>query len=279
MTRMTIEQVQRVSLDILRHIDEFCKAKGITYFLDAGTLIGAMRHGGFIPWDDDADVLMPRYDYDRFVREYTDGGNYRLYDPSRGNSYLPYARLCEMSKTFFGQHLPWTNESPGVGVDVFPLDGAPASKDQYDEIAQSMTRLECQLYVLRSSLSNKFTFRKNPWGFAKDIVHALARLWRRIFFKSRFDKVMSEINRLRLQNDYRASSKCFSHVVSHRQTRYWEKKYFAKEKRVLFCGGQFPVPEEYDKRLNAEYGDWRTPPTDVKHENHSSFQTMYWRDK
>lgn len=138
MTRMTTEEVQRVSLDVLRHIDEFCKAKDITYFLDAGTLIGAMRHGGFIPWDDDADVLMPRQDYDRFIREYTDGDNYRLYDPSKGNSYLPYARLCEMSKTFFGQHLPWTKESPGVGVDVFPLDGAPASKEQYDDVALSI---------------------------------------------------------------------------------------------------------------------------------------------
>ena len=72
MTEMTIEEIQKVSLEILRHIDSFCREHNIQYFLDSGTLIGAARHKGFIPWDDDMDIRMPRPDYERFISEFVD---------------------------------------------------------------------------------------------------------------------------------------------------------------------------------------------------------------
>ena len=70
MKEMTIQEIQQVTLEILKDVHEFCVDNNIRYSLSGGTLLGAIRHNGFIPWDDDADIQLPRPDYDRFIRTY-----------------------------------------------------------------------------------------------------------------------------------------------------------------------------------------------------------------
>ena len=279
MRRMENKDIHAVNLELLKHIDTFCRDRNITYFLDSGTLLGAARDGGFIPWDDDADIVMPRPDYERFVKEYVDSDDYRLYAPSRNNCFLPYARLCEMKRTYFKQVSIWTKEAPGVGVDIFPLDGAPDTPEVYDRLAAKVVRVRDRIWNLRFALSRRSAFRKDPIGFAKDVVHYMANIIRRINAEKKIWGCISEIRKLRLENSYAHSSNCFYVVVTGDRRKYWKKEWFEDTVRLELCGEQFPAPVGYDARLTAECGDWRTPPPESERTGHSFCQTMYWRDK
>ena len=281
MEKMANSEIHSINLELLKHIDAFCREKNIDYFLDCGTLLGAARNGGFIPWDDDADVVMPRPDYERFVKEYVDTGDYRLYEPSRRNSFLPYARLCEMRRTFFKQVNPWTLESPGVGVDIFPLGGAPDSSEEFDALVGRMVKIRDRLWTLRGILQGgkRFAFRTSPWGFLKDCVHYANYISRSFFPVRQIWRNIAKFRRLRLLHPYETSDKCFYIVVSSDRRKLWQKKWFEDKVYLDLCGEKFPAPAGYDERLIAEYGDWRTPPPESERKGHETAQTMYWRDK
>ena len=282
MIKMTCQEIQNVSLEILKHLDSFFRSHNLRYFLEAGTLLGAVRHKGFIPWDDDADIVMPRQDYERFVREYVDSKDYKLFEPSRDNSWLPYARVCEMKKTYFKQVVKWTNagDEPGVGIDIFPLDGAPDSVEQYDSFQAKVVRVRDELWKLRSAASGKGSkeFRRDIFGFLKDCVHCATRWFRRLNFRWLLKRSMKKFRRLCLTYPYETSNHCFYIAVVTGRRRFWQRKWFSDAVYLDFCGEKFPAPIGYEERLVADYGDWRTPPPETERTTHESSQTMWWRD-
>ena len=129
MKSLTIEEIHEETLRVLQVVHEFCVSRGIRYMLHGGTLIGAIRHQGFIPWDDDADVSMPRPDYERFIREFPDSESFKVFAPEKDNCALLYGRICEMKRTYLKSKMAWCDDSPGIGVDIFPLDGVAADSD------------------------------------------------------------------------------------------------------------------------------------------------------
>ena len=122
MQRITdIRELQAIELGILEDIAGFCDAHGIRYTLSGGTLLGAIRHKGFIPWDDDADIAMLRPDYDRFVREY-ESPRFKLLSIGTGTYAGTYAKVVDPGTVVREKGV---SGKTGVWVDVFPLDGAP----------------------------------------------------------------------------------------------------------------------------------------------------------
>ena len=278
MVRMTINEIQSISFDILKHVNSFCQQRHLTYFLDSGTLLGAAREKGFIPWDDDVDIMMPRPEYDKFEREFVDSDEYKLYSYGRGNSYLPYMRVCDMKKTFFGQHVLWTRDSPGVGIDIFPLDGAPSSPEQYALLAEKIGRAINKIIRLRVAITGRRAFRRSVFGFTKDYLHWMADLYLKCTFRAKIDRAFKELNDLRVSNDYRRSENCFHLLIPGRLRRYWKRSWFEQTEWLDFCGYKLPAPIGYAERLSAEYGDWNTPPPASERMGHATNQTMYWRD-
>lgn len=122
MQRITdIKELQAIELGILEDIAAFCDAHGIRYTLSGGTLLGAIRNKGFIPWDDDADMAMLRPDYDRFVREYR-SSRFKLLSIGTGTYAGTYAKVIDPGTVVREKGV---SGIIGVWVDVFPLDGAP----------------------------------------------------------------------------------------------------------------------------------------------------------
>lgn len=125
MRSLNISELREFQLNILAEIDEFCEQSSMTYYLCAGTLLGAVRHHGYIPWDDDVDIMIPRPDYERFCKTFSrhaDQDRFRLYSLATSNRYpLPFAKVCDQS-TLIDVESDIVRDI-GVYVDVFPIDG------------------------------------------------------------------------------------------------------------------------------------------------------------
>ena len=125
MKKIELREEQLIELDILKAFASFCDNNGLRYFLDSGTLIGAVRHQGFIPWDDDIDVCFLRKDYDRFVALMAQQDN-RLNDhivlELEKDSLYPYLKLVD-TRTLMIEYPKTNRVETGIYIDIFPKDG------------------------------------------------------------------------------------------------------------------------------------------------------------
>ena len=130
MKDINIEEMHKILLDILVDIDAFCRYNNIKYSLGGGTLLGAVRHNGFIPWDDDVDIMMTRENYDRFISSYNDGHSeiYQLIDCIETESIQfvdAFAKVHDVRTICNEKRLGFAKY--GINIDVFPIDGMPTS--------------------------------------------------------------------------------------------------------------------------------------------------------
>ena len=132
MEKLTLEESKTYQLGILDSIDTFCKLNGIRYSIAYGTLLGAVRHHGFIPWDDDIDIVMPREDYSRFVSQYQDNHYVLL----TGDKIANHLHVVVTDPSTFVEFKPGTSDAlfyrGGVWVDVFPLDYVSKNEEKFE---------------------------------------------------------------------------------------------------------------------------------------------------
>lgn len=117
-----IQELRQIQMGILDEVHRFCEAHGLRYFLSSGTLIGAVRHKGYIPWDDDIDIYMPRKDYEEFLRTYiSDSGHYRAINPQTENHYYyTFAKVVDLRTRMVEKETE--GYEIGVYMDIFPVD-------------------------------------------------------------------------------------------------------------------------------------------------------------
>lgn len=139
-----IQELRAIQMGILDDVHRFCERRGIRYFLSSGTLIGAVRHKGYIPWDDDIDIYMPRADYERFLREYDGGERYRVLNPRREKHYYyTFAKVVDLRTRMVEKET--RGYEIGVYMDIFPVDYVTDSLQERRRIF----RLKYLLYKIR----------------------------------------------------------------------------------------------------------------------------------
>lgn len=259
-----IKEIQKIALDILVYVDNICRENNIKYSLAGGTLIGAIRHKGFIPWDDDIDIIMPREDYERFI-ELMDKSNNKKYKAlhfgkSFPNYFYPFCKVCDTdTKLFEGNYI--NNNELGVFIDVFPIDGIP---NEHEKILKKAKNIRSNLSF---SCEKKYTKSKKGIirSFLKFGKYCLVKLFGWKYWYKRFDKVSNKYN----FNDYELSMP-YSGCYGERDV--FPKKYFDELIEVSFEKHNFMCFKDYDKYLTHVYGDYMTPPPKEKQITHHDFK-------
>lgn len=248
----SLRELQRVELGILLDIARVCEELGIAFFLGEGTLLGAVRHAGFIPWDDDIDLLMVRDQYDRFLAEAPArlGPRYQVQHFSTVAGYwspILKVRLVDPEVGFRQRRIEHLTADNGPLVDIFPMDYVPASNGLLLRLRASY------IAFLRSTLLQKLNCRQ------ADTIH------RRIMRAVGWFLPVGLIHR-QLDWAFRLSGPRPRHflatLTSYQRLsgRVLPAHLYAKAVQLPFEGHLMPVPVGYHEVLTAIYGDYLTPP-------------------
>lgn len=271
MERMSLKDIQNVSLEILKDVHDFCVNNNIRYSLAYGTLIGAVRHQGFIPWDDDIDIFMPRPDYERFCKLYK-SGTYKLISSYDKDSYLAFSRVCEMEKTMVVEFVPWANQDTGVWIDIFPLDGAEENKQEFDARyieARKLWRLVYMNRGARKSFSSGLTLVQ----IAKLIVKKV--LWANgVFLKKNLHKFNNIIQKYRFEEckHWGQMTCCDNGTDEYNLTAAFDDIVLANFEQYEFC-----IIKDYDAVLKSQYNDYMQLPPIEKRIPKQSDIVFYWK--
>lgn len=266
---MTSDDIKQVSLEVLDDIHDFCIKNNIRYSLSGGTLIGAIRHGGYIPWDDDIDIYMPRPDYERFLKSYKSSNKFRLFAKSLSNSEMVYARVCEMEKTFVTSRLNfWTKEEKGVWIDIFPVDGAG---DTYEEACKRV-KVSRKLWTL----TLKQRYSHIPFNILPSIPRKVLWIMRRI--KCLGHDYIEEHDRLIREKDFDSSAYVADLAFMQYGIREIHKKeIFSRFMLHKFEGREYMITKDYDQFLRDTFGDYMQLPPENERVPRHSFNEFYWK--
>lgn len=235
---LTLDECKKISLDILIDIADYCEKNNLRYFLSVGTLLGAIRHKGYIPWDDDIDIMMPRPDYKKLIENYD--GKYAILKPSTGMLY--YAKAYDKDTIKYEPGTDYKKYKPiGVDIDIFPLDGMVNDK----QILDKLYKRDCFLEALLRLSNQPILAKKNP-------VKIAYRILARIIGSKNLVK-MIEANAQTY--DYDSSD----YVVRMRYspngfTGALKKEVYEKDYGE-FEGHRFVIPKGYDTFLKAFFGE------------------------
>lgn len=258
MKALNMQEIQQVSLEILKQVADICDEQGLRYFLAYGTLIGAIRHKNTIPWDDDIDIMMPRPDYDKLLR-YFESHKEQLYplqamndDTAKDYPYL----ITRISDARY--ELDVINEKPygiGVFIDIYPLDGLGNNLDEAKATINKTKDLSSLVFLA----TRKYFHRGNTKSLLKCVVKVPAFVYAKLRGKKAFSKVSYEIAK---KYEYE-TSKYVGCVLwpTYRERDIFERNLFEETVKVQFGKYEFAAPKEYDTVLRQIYRDYmKLPP-------------------
>ncbi len=256
-----------IIIDVLREFTSICRANGLRWFCCGGTAIGAVRHGGMIPWDDDIDVFMPRPDYDRFMQiaTCTDLGNYELVTPYNDSTYPQYfAKLCNRNTTL--QEVADVPSVHGLYIDIFPIDGAPGDIAEAQALERRFRKIKNKL----EAISTHNTFGQylslltdhSKWGrFARKTIGFLFREQYR-------QRLLAQMDAISYRYDYETATLVAVYCGSYGEKEVFSKEWLDGTVQFQFEGITVDLPSGYDAYLRQYYGDYMQLPPEEKRVSH-----------
>lgn len=243
-----LRKLQICITDILKEFDRICREENLTYFLFGGSLLGAVRHGGFIPWDNDADVAMPRRDFERFKKLASEKlGQSLALQTNENDPYftLELMRLRNMNTVVeINQVAPVGSIFHGAFLDIFPLD---------DLLKESSLEYAIQAKLVKQILKTMADRADESIRENKSIKQKLGNLIAKLHSRKRWIEIKEKI----AQRHNGKDAEYFANFASHYDYRkqVFEKKRLLPAKEVRFEGHLFFAPKDYDYVLRKFYGN------------------------
>lgn len=262
-----VEELKNIQMDILQHVCDFCSKNNIKVFLSGGTLIGAVRHHGYIPWDDDIDIQMMREDYDKFIREYPkkDNSPYKLISYETDKKLpLTFAKVIE-SRTVLHDELSGSYPM-GVYIDIFPIDKVPES-----------LKLQTHLYRKAKFYINLFLLKQFSFARRRGFLMNVALFFGKLLLSFIPTSVITaKIIKTAKSYKDQGSTLCGCVVWGYGIREVHPIKDMDEAVMMDFEDRKFPVPAGYDSYLHAVYGNYMQLPPKDEQVSHHHFEA-YWK--
>lgn len=255
-----IKKLKETELELFKQFIRICEENSLKYFVIGGTALGAVRHKGFIPWDDDIDVALPREDYEEFLSIAPDllPNNAFLQTFITDKNYPhPFAKIRNCETTFIEKSLSKINMNHGVYIDIFPLDGCPNTgiKEKYFKLKNK---------ILRISISNAYLIDTTQDCKIKKVIKR--------FIKTLFPdykKSVIMIDKLYKENQYNKAKLVANYCGAWGEKEVMPKEYFGNGTEGEFEGIKVTLPEKTHEYLTSLYGDYmKLPPVEKRVAHH-----------
>ena len=268
MRYIEIDELRKLQLDIMQTIHDFCTKNNIRYSISGGTLLGAVRHKGYIPWDDDIDCMMPRPDYEKFVATFNENNDSPLKVFSSYNDrnfFQPFAKVVN-TKTRLIEHEDRSQPNLGVYVDIFPIDGLPNDEDEREQYWNMIAKKKNFSTVIYSKINEK--------------EHGLKKIARKILFclfrPFSANWYAKKLHRLGIKNSFEASKFVANSIFGYHTKEQMPKSIFDDFVLLDFEDRKFSAVKDYNTYLSNLFGDYMQLPPKEKQVSKHDFE-VYWR--
>lgn len=269
MKRIEAEEAKIIELDLLKVFADICKNYNLKWYLGGGTLLGAIRHEGFIPWDDDIDVMMPREDYEKLL-DIKDLNkqlpHYIKLDTYKNKQcFYPFAKLSDR-RTVLREKKNKIKYTLSINIDIFPIDGIPEGDKEYHRLCSKIIKLRKLLLtcIYKTEYSSRSMKR-----FIKKIAGPVLDLIGPFRIAKVIDKIAKEYPIKKSQN-----VGCL--VWGYDEKEKVNRDGFEKAIKVKFEGFSYPAPSNYKEYLTNHYGNYLELPPVEERVNHE-FEA-YWKE-
>ena len=249
MKQVSAEEFRNVELELMDEIDRICREQGIRYSLAYGTLLGAIRHKGFIPWDDDVDIFMLREDYDRFVEhfdEWRSDERFEMAAPGKMNSSYCMGKVVDARtrvNSLWDKEKYWL----GIWVDVFPIESFDPANMQ---VHKKIMRLK---FLRQLAVSDPKAGKSLKRKIAKHIACPIASLF---IDPMKITKRIDDLARAQCDGP---SDTIVPIVNTHGTLKPFPASWLDDLVPMPFEDREYLCPANYEEHLEFEFGDWRTP--------------------
>ncbi len=263
---LTSVELRRIQLEILKVIDEFCGQNNIRYSLAYGSLLGAVRHGGYIPWDDDIDIFVPREDFDRMIQLFPENhkNHYKIASLGRDPLYLrPYAKAYD-DNTVLVEHVR-DKKNVGVNIDIFPIDNVPDDEAEWKKYDKKRRRINTLFRLRFVKLKKGRSIWKNLTLILLNVLTAPISLRR---WAEYMDRMAQKFRK-------ETGEYCYDNCNGIYKIQRYRRGWFDNLVDLPFEDCRFKAFAEYDKCLSITYGDYMTPPPVEKRQTRHSFNAYF----
>lgn len=273
MRQMNIQEVQSELLEIMKDVHAFCIDNNIKYSLAYGSLIGAVRHKGFIPWDDDIDIWMPRSDYERFMNSYH-SRRYELKSLKDNDYYMGYTRVYDRVRTYAPENYRNIKDEAGIWIDVFPIDGVSDDETRRNEDFED----SCHERDLSSGFrGDMFKLRL---GNKSDKIISAVKIGIKRLLRGTHHSLLIKFEHVCKRHAFGSTKYCANYycysAYERRKIELLETDWFINYELVEFEDTKLMITKSYNAVLCSIFGDYMLLPLeDKRHGFHTA--TFYWK--